>query len=68
LRPVDDGLTVAFVSPATNDTNDTNDTSPVEASVTEEDLPLVEIAFGPPERDETRPMEPSRDDEEWPDV
>jgi len=68
LRPVDDGLTVAFVSPAINDTNDTNDTSPVEASVTEEDLPMVEIAFGPPERDEAHPMGPSRDDEEWPDV
>ena len=57
------------ISPNTSTADDErNEISPVEASVTEEDLPLVEIAFGPPERDETRPMEPSRDDEEWPDV
>jgi hypothetical protein len=49
-------------------TDERNEISPVEASVTEEDLPLVEIAFGPPETHETHLMEPRRDDEEWPDV
>ena len=49
-------------------TDERNEISPVEASVTEEDLPLVEIAFGPPETHEANTMEPLRDDEEWPDV
>ena len=49
-------------------TYERNELSPVDASMTEEDLPMVEIAFGPPETSETNLMEPQRDDEEWPDV
>ena len=57
------------ISPHTSTADDErNELSPVEASVAEEDLPLVEIAFGPPETHETHLMEPRRDDEEWPDV
>ena len=74
--PVVDVMPVEFETDERNElspqidahTDERNEISPVEASVTEEDLPLVEIAFGPPETHETHLMEPRRDDEEWPDV